>query len=99
MSVQLMRSDRSHFATNDPAAGSVKEISSAFGGLMTYYGSYAIAGTTVTHTIEGCSFPNWEGTELTREFAVDGDVLTLTTAPMRVAGEEVTGILAWKRIR
>lgn len=98
MSVQLMRSDRPRFAANDPTAGSPEEILAAFAGIITYFGSYEVEGPTVTHELEGCSFPNWEGTELSRTYAVEGDTLTLTTAPMRVGGADVVGVLAWQRV-
>ena len=96
MSVQLMRSDRPQFVHNDPAEGTPEETLMAFAGIMTYFGPYTVDGTTVTHHIEGCSFPNWEGTDLARHYTVEADVLTLTTAPMRVAGSEVTGVLSWQ---
>lgn len=100
MSVQLMRVDRPRFATDDPTTGTPEETRAAFGGIMTYFGSYRLdeGAHQVIHCLEGCSFPNWEGTELSRHYAVEDDLLTLTTAPMRVGGADVTGVLVWRRM-
>ncbi len=100
MSVQLMRGDRPRFDTDDLKMGSGDEVRAAFEGIVTYFGSYSVdeAASRVTHILEGCSFPNWEGTELARHYAIDGDLLTLTTDPMHVGGIDVTGVLTWRKV-
>jgi hypothetical protein len=52
---------------------------------------------TVVHHIEVSLFPNWKGVDQVRRFAFDGDRLTLSTAPMVVAGVERTAHLVWER--
>ncbi len=100
MSVQLMREERAHFDSNDPTMGNADEIRAAFEGIITYFGAYLVDEGLhrVTHRLEGCSFPNWEGTELSRHYAIEGDLLTLTTDPMQVGGTGITGVLVWRRI-
>ena len=100
MSVHLMRSDRARFGEDDYKLGDDAEIRAAFEGMITYFGPYSIdeEASRVTHHLEGCSFPNWEGTELSRHYAIDGDLLTLSTDPMRLGGIDMTGVLTWQRI-
>ncbi len=100
MSVQLMRGDRTRFDKDDLKLGTAGEVRAAFEGIITYFGTYSVDETAsrVTHHLEGCSFPNWEGTELARSYTIEGDLLTLTTDPMHVAGIDVTGVLTWRKV-
>jgi len=95
-----MRRNRTRFASDDLMTGSDEETRSALTGIITYFGPYFVEeeSARVTHRLEGCSFPNWEGTELERNYVIEGDVLTLTTDPMHVGGSDLTGVLTWRRI-
>ena len=52
---------------------------------------------TVTHHIDGCTFQNWAGEALVRYFSLEGDVLTLATAPVMMGGGVRRGYLVWNR--
>ena len=99
MSVQVMRPNRPAFASGDHLKGTPEEIKSAFKGFVAYYGTYEVneGEGTVTHHLEGSSFPNWVGTALRRFFEFSGNRLILRTSPMPVGGEQITGILTWER--
>ena len=60
MSAQIMKDARSAFASNDAVRGTDREVREAFEGYLGYFGTYAIdpAKRTVTHHVQGSSFPN-----------------------------------------
>jgi hypothetical protein len=99
MSVQIMRRDRPIFASGDQLKGTTEEIRSAFEGFVAYFGTYEINEEegTVTHHVEGSSFPNWVGTDKKRFFELYGNRLTLSTPPGPFDGEQVTALLIWER--
>jgi hypothetical protein len=100
-SVHLMRAVRPRLAAGDPLQGTVAEMEANYKGVITYYGSYrcdAAAGFVV-HQVEGSLFPNWQGQELRRAFAIDGNRLTLTTTPtLWGGGGQIVGTVAWERV-
>ncbi len=100
MSVQIMRPDRPAFASGDHLKGTPEEIKSAFKGFVAYYGTYEVNEEegTVTHHLEGSLFPNWVGTDLKRFFEFSGNQLTLSTPPMPMGGQQLTGVLLWERV-
>ena len=100
MSAQLMRLDRPAFASGDQVGGTPEEIKSAFEGFVAYFGTYEVNEQKgiVTHYVEGSSFPNWVGTDQIRFFEFSGDRLTLTTPPIPVGGQQLTGLLLWERV-
>lgn len=99
MAVQFGRRDRPAFASGELRGGTPDEMKAAFFGYVAYYGAYSADAdaSTVTHRIEGSLFPNWEGQEQKRFYALDGDRLTLTTPPIPAAGQPVTLVLVWER--
>jgi hypothetical protein len=52
----------------------------------------------VIHHVEVSLFPNWRGTDQERFVDVDGDRLTITTAPLQIGGT-TSSRLAWERAR
>src|SRR6059058_5763545 len=93
MAVQLLDPDRPRFASGDRARGTDAEIRAAFVGSFAYYGRYTVDAprSTITHHVDGASFPNWAGTDLVREFRLERDSagrdrLTLSTPPTSVGG-------------
>jgi hypothetical protein len=54
---------------------------------------------TVTHHVEGATFPNWIGTDQRRTYELSGDRLTLSTPPMVRGGRRSTYVLVWERLR
>ncbi len=101
MSVQLMRRDRPAFASNDRLGGTLEEIKAALEGYLAYFGKYKVdeKNKTVTHHIEGCTFPNWVGVDQTRFFELDGNRLILRTPPLFVRGGQAVGEIVWERAR
>lgn len=100
MAVQISRSDRVRWHTDDRRQGNRDEIVAAFNSYLGYFGRYSVDGdaSTVTHTLLGCTFPNWVGTQQKRFFRIDGSQLTLRTPTFALGGETVVGTLAWERM-
>ena len=99
-SAHLMRPDRPRFASGDRARGTDAETRAAFVGYLAYFGRYTVdpARGTVTHFIEGATFPNWVGTEQVRHFRLSGDSLTIVTPPMVGDGRRIVSTLVWRRV-
>jgi len=103
VAVQLFDPDRPRFVSGDRAAGTEVEIRAAFNGSFAYYGHYSVDTLhgTISHRVEGASFPNWIGTEFIRHYRVDrnarGERLSLTTTPQVVAGRRIVTALVWER--
>ena len=99
MSVQIARSDRRPFKSGDPFRASPEELKDAFDGYFGYFGTYMVderAGT-VTHHVEGASYPNYVGTDHLRFFTWQGNRLVLSTPPDRAGGSDVTYVATWER--
>lgn len=101
VSVQLLNHDRPAFKSRDNLKGTPEEIKAAFEGCITYYGTYEIKEQErmVMHYVEGSSFPNWEGQVFPRYYEFAGDCLTLSSPPMRIGGEKITGVFVWQRAK
>ena len=72
----------------------------AFVGLATYFGTYAIDSerSTVTHTVEGAMMPDWIGAKLVRayRFVSPSRVELTVVADAQVAA--VGLVLTWERV-
>jgi hypothetical protein len=70
MAVQLMRTDRPAFASDDVFEGTSEEIKAAYEGFTAHFGMYTVddAAGTVTHHVQGHIFPNRNGSTVTREW-------------------------------
>jgi hypothetical protein len=96
-SLQIFKSERLRFASDSKADGSVDELKSAVMGSSTHYGAMTIdepAGVLV-FSIEGSSFPNWEGTTQRRQYTLDGAELRYKVPP-RVDGSIPVSV--WHRL-
>lgn len=98
--VQIMRPGRRTFASEDRLRGTAEEIKSAFEGYAAYFGTYEVDPEEgiVTHQIEGTLFPNWVGINQKRFFEFSDGRLTLRTPEISLGGQQMTGLLRWKRI-
>jgi len=71
-----------------------------FKAMMAYTGNCTIEGDTFTTKVDVAWHPDWTGTEQTRFFKLDGDVLSIMTAqqthPM-YPGRMLRGILRYTR--
>jgi len=99
MSVQIMCQERLSFASGDRLTGAAEEIKSAFEGYAAYFGTYQVNQEegTVIHQVEGSLFPNWAGINQKRFFELSDDQLMLRTPEVLLGGQQMTGILHWKR--
>lgn len=95
--ISVMRSDLPAFAVNDRMRGTAEENKAATQGTITYFGTYSVneADRTILIRIDGSSFPNWNGADQKRFFAVTGDELKLTVPPAPTGGETIE--VVWKR--
>jgi hypothetical protein len=96
-SLQIFRFERLRFATDSKADGSADEFKSAVMGSSTHYGTVTIdekAGQLV-FSIEGSSFPNWEGTVQRRQYKLEGKELSYQVPP-RADGS--IPISVWRRL-
>lgn len=96
-SLQIFKSERLQFANDSKADGSADEFRSAVLGSSTHYGTIAIderAGMLV-FSIEGSSFPNWEGTTQRRQYELDGAELRYQVPP-RADGSIPVSV--WRRL-
>ena len=100
MCVQIMRPDRLQFASGDRLMGTAEEIKSAYEGYAAYYGTYEVNEEegTVTHQTVGNLFPNWAGVDQKRFFQLSDDMLTLSTPEVLLGGQQMTGVIYWKRV-
>lgn len=101
MSAHVMRNDRPNFASNDSGQGTDAEVRAAFEGHTSYFGNYTINPTkqTVTHHVQGSSYPNWIGNDLIRYYKFEGARLILSTPPFMLRGESFEFMLVWERTR
>jgi hypothetical protein len=84
MSVHIADPRRPRFASPDRLLATDAEVRAAFDGYFGYFGTYSVdekAGT-MTHHVEGAAFPNYAGTDQTRQLTIDGDRLELATPPI-----------------
>ena len=83
-----------------PPPGSPKvpaeERDAAYRDFLSYFGSFSVQADekTVTHHVEGATFPNWVGTDLVRDYAFADGMLTLSV--VRPHGTQHA--LKWKKI-
>ena len=79
-SSHIARSDRPKFASASRIQGTPEENKAAVHGAIASFGTYTVNEGNKSFTIrfEGSSFPNLEGTEQTRPFAISGDELRVT---------------------
>jgi len=96
-SLQIFKSERVPFATDSKADGSADEFKSAVMGSSTHYGTMAIdeKAAALVFSIEGASFPNWEGTTQRRQYTLDGAELRYKVPP-RADGSIPVSV--WRRL-
>jgi hypothetical protein len=99
MSGQLMRQGRPQFASGNQASGTAQEMEAALQGYVAYYGTCEVdvEKQTLTTHVDGSMYPNWVGGFQTRFYQLDDKQLTLTTPPITIGDEEITGVLVWER--
>jgi 3-carboxy-cis,cis-muconate cycloisomerase len=70
------------------------------GSMVAYAGTYTLGDKQVVHHIDISWNQGWTGTDQLRFFELEGDTLTITTAPYRSYrdGKEGRSILIWDRV-
>jgi hypothetical protein len=96
--ITVMRSDRASYAANDRTQGTADENKSTAQGTFTYFGTYTVSepDRMLNIHVVGSSFPNWNGTDQKRTFAVSADELKLTNPVASTGG---TTEVVWKRAK
>jgi hypothetical protein len=77
------------------------EKSRLFASMVSYAGTFAVEGEKVVHHVDISWNQAWTGTDQVRFFKLDGDRLTITTAPARspLDGKEGRSVLVWKKVK
>lgn len=83
-----MRPDRPRFASGNTAQATDAENRAAMQGFVGYFGTYSVDEPrgTYTITIQGSSFPNYEGTGQQRQFTIADDTLSFINPSPTVGG-------------
>ena len=71
------------------------------GSMVAYAGTFSIGDGVVVHHIDTSWNQAWTGTDQIRHFVLEGDTLTITTAPYKSYLDGTLGrsILVWTKIR
>jgi len=98
MFLQEMRSDLPQFASNNRQQGTAEENKVIVQGSISYFGTYTVdeRAKTLSFQIQGCSFPNWTGTDQKRSFTLTGDEMTWSAASGS-SGKPIRAV--WKRAK
>ena len=66
---------------------------------LSYSGTFEVTPeeSKVVHTIQTTNIINWEGTEQERYFSIEGDLLTIRTAPYMRLEKEWVSTLKWRK--
>ena len=69
--------------------------------MFAYAGTYAVQGDKVTHHVDISWNEAWTGTDQVRFFKLDGNILTITTAPFKspLDGRESRAVLVWEKVK
>lgn len=101
-SAQIAGSDRPSFASPDPYGGSESQQAACYRTYLAYFGRYEVdeAAGVVKHAVEGALYPVWLGSTQVRHFVLSESarLLTLSTPPIRVEGQDVVSRLEWLRL-
>ena len=97
MSFHLMDPSVPPFKSPVRALASADEIEAGWKAYFAYFGTYSVDSNKgiVTHHIEGCSFPNWNGTEQKRNYQFDGTSLVLEGQ----TADQKSHRLVWKKAK
>jgi hypothetical protein len=101
VALQMAKSGRARFASEDLEAGTSEEVKHAFDGYHAWFGRFTVSAdeTTVVHRIEASLFPNWEGVDQTRSVTLTGDDLILRSRPLPYGGDLVAFATRWIRVK
>jgi hypothetical protein len=97
-SLQICRSDRTKFKSNNRLEGTTDEYKEAIHACNPHWGRYTASENdkVITFKIEHSTFPNWEGLEQKRAFTISGDQLKYTVPTASGGG---TAEVVWQRAK
>ena len=77
-----------------------EEKAKLFSTITAYAGTYTLEKDKVVHHVDISWNQAWTGTDQVRFYKLDGDTLTITTAPYKsyADGQEGISILVWKKV-
>ena len=99
MTAVLVRGQR---ATPSGAVATEAEKAQLYDGLMAYSGAYTVDGDRIRHMVDVSWNQVWTGTTQVRQFVLEGDRLTIKSAPAaNPIDPRVTtvGALVWTKVR
>jgi hypothetical protein len=69
--------------------------------MSAYAGTYTLEGDKVTHHVDASWNETWTGTDVVRFYKLEGNTLTITTAPSKSPfdGREGRTVLVWEKVR
>jgi hypothetical protein len=78
-----------------------EEKAKLFSTVTAYAGTYTLDSEKVVHHVDVSWNQAWTGTDQVRFYKLEGDTLTITTAPYKsyADGQEGRSILVWKKVR
>jgi hypothetical protein len=96
--IQIYKSERPRFHSGEKKSGTPAEFEAAVMGSSAHFGTIAIdeEARTLTFTIAGAAFKNWEGTRQQRAYDLSGDELRYHV-PNRPDG--TIPLSVWRRAR
>jgi Lipocalin-like domain len=69
--------------------------------IVAYAGTFTVQADKVIHNVDISWNEAWTGTDQVRFFKLDGNILTITTAPDRspIDGREGRSVLVWEKVK
>jgi hypothetical protein len=69
--------------------------------MVAYAGTYTVVADKVIHHVDISWNEAWTGTEQIRFFKLDGNILTITSAPNKspIDGREGRSVLVWEKVK
>jgi lipocalin-like protein len=88
-------------ASNQKIPASDADLAKLFNEMAAYTGKYRIEGDDFVTMVDVAWHPVWVGSEQRRHYKLEGDKLTIVSAPQRIGagpkGVIVTSTLVWER--
>ena len=98
MSCVVTKVPRRKFSSGGQWDANDSDKAQAYNEYLTYCGRYTFDGSRITHHIELCLFPNWQGTSQSRLVERhNDDEITLTARVEDGTSEARTAMLSWRR--
>lgn len=90
-STGIVRQGRAKFAKNDRMSGTDDENKASVQGTIATFGTYTVneADKSITVSIVGSNFPNWDGTSQKRVADINGDEMKYTNPTPSTGGNAV----------